>query len=63
MCNRLTGPTTFSENSAWFGGAIFNKEIPLDDDEQDYEIPVITFPDDVVFLDNSATVRSWCVEF
>ena len=61
-CNRLTGQTTFSNNGAWFGGAIYNrKDAPsyFDDEEiEDYETPVITFPDDTVFIDNTATVRA-----
>ena len=61
--NRLTGQTTFSNNGARSGGAIYNRNVPpsyLNDDEiEDYETPMITlFPDDTVFTDNRATVRA-----
>ena len=60
--NRLTGQTTFSNNAAWFGGAIYNRINPpsyFDDEEiEDYETPVIMFPDDTIFTDNRATVRA-----
>ncbi|CAM9245203.1 unnamed protein product [Ascophyllum nodosum] len=52
------GSTTFSDNRAWYGGAIFNREIapPSFDDEEieGYETPTITFPTDTVFSGNSA---------
>ncbi|CAN0334725.1 unnamed protein product, partial [Ectocarpus fasciculatus] len=38
----LIGPTTFRENWAWWGGAIYTDD------------SVTTFPDDTVFEDNSA---------
>lgn len=61
MLNRLTGSTTFSENNAWYGGAMYNMEIPpsyYDDEElEDYETPVIVYPIDTVFIDNSAEVN------
>lgn len=49
MCfPRLIGPTTFRENGAWWGGAIYNDE------------SVTTFPDDTVFEDNTAdAVRNY----
>ena len=60
--NRLTGQTTFSNNAAWFGGAIYNrKNISsfFDDEEiEAYEVPIITFPDDTVFADNRAIVSA-----
>ena len=63
MYNRLAGPTTFSENSASRGGgAIFNQEVSGSNSQEDYEIPVITLPDDVVFLNNTARVRHWYVK-
>lgn len=58
----MTGSTTFSENKAWYGGAIFNREVApsyYDDEElEDFEESVITYPDDTVFTDNKAEVRS-----
>lgn len=66
-CDRLTGMTTFSDNTAWFGGAIFNREVPApysDDEElEDFEASVITYPDDTVFVGNSAEVTSACSKF
>lgn len=55
--NRLTGPTAFTNNWAWRGGAIFNSEIDLGaGDDGVYTIPVLTYPDDTVFEDNTAEV-------
>eukprot|EP00752_Nemacystus_decipiens_P009969 g8891.t1 len=42
----LTGSTTFKENSAFWGGAIFN--------DDDLPLPTTTFPDDTIFVDNEA---------
>ncbi|CAN0419823.1 unnamed protein product, partial [Ectocarpus sp. 12 AP-2014] len=42
----LMGPTTFRENGAWWGGAIYT--------DDGYPASVTTFPDDTVFEDNSA---------
>ena len=57
------GSTTFSDNRAWYGGAIFNREIapPSFDDEEieGYETPTITFPTDTVFSGNSAEVSTF----
>ena len=57
---RMEGSTTFSENRANWGGAIMNVETSsgryADDDEEEFEIPTITFPDDTVFINNSAEV-------
>lgn len=65
--NRLTGMTAFTENRAWNGGAIFNREVPApyDDDEEieDFEASVITYPNDTVFINNSAEVRAVCSKF
>lgn len=67
VCNRLTGMTTFSENTAWNGGAIFNREVPApysDDEElEGFEASVITYPDDTVFIDNRAEVTAVCSKF
>eukprot|EP00903_Cladosiphon_okamuranus_P007798 g7547.t1 len=42
----LMGSTAFKENSAFWGGAIFNSAHE--------PVPTTTFPDDTVFVDNSA---------
>lgn len=54
MCfPRLMGSTTFKENSAYEGGAIYT-----DDGSADEAASVTTFPDDTVFEDNNADVRT-----
>eukprot|EP00904_Undaria_pinnatifida_P010188 jgi/Undpi1/629/HiC_scaffold_10.g04093.m1 len=51
----LLGSTTFQQNRGNWGGAIFNElEDDRDDDEPAYQTPVITYPDDTIFLDNYA---------
>lgn len=53
--NRLTGSTTFRGNTAYWGGAIYSGDIfTLDDDPP---LTTTTYPDDAVFIDNSAEVR------
>lgn len=51
---RLTGSTTFRENGAFRGGAIYN-----DDGDEEDGIPAATtsFPEDTVFEGNDAEVR------
>ena len=44
------GSTTFKDNAAYWGGAIYNNG-------RDSE-PTTTFPDDTVFVDNRAEVRA-----
>ncbi|CAN0459683.1 unnamed protein product [Ectocarpus sp. 12 AP-2014] len=47
----LTGSTTFRENSAYRGGAIYTSD---GDEENGEPASVTTFPDDTVFEDNTA---------
>eukprot|EP00904_Undaria_pinnatifida_P002910 jgi/Undpi1/1261/HiC_scaffold_109.g14175.m1 len=47
--------TTFSDNYAYFGGAIYNSATarqPFADDDEEFEVPTIAYPDDTVFTDN-----------
>lgn len=58
--NSMEGPTTFLANSANWGGAIMNVETQngryADDDAEEVEVPTISYPDDTVFINNSAQV-------
>ncbi|CAN0176000.1 unnamed protein product [Scytosiphon promiscuus] len=47
----LTGPTTFSSNGAYWGGAIYTDD---GDAEEGEAASTTTFPADTVFVDNSA---------
>lgn len=60
MFHRFEGPTAFTSNRANLAGAIFNRvEIYEKYDEgEDYQIPVITYPDNTVFEGNIANVSS-----
>ncbi|CAM9677141.1 unnamed protein product [Ectocarpus fasciculatus] len=51
----LMGSTTFRENAAYEGGAIYTDDGNVADGES---ASVTTFPDDTVFEDNSADVRA-----
>lgn len=58
---RLEGSTTFSNNRAFHGGGIYNsvyRNSYLTPEEESYTIPTIAYPDDIVFVDNSAEVSS-----
>ena len=45
--NRLTGTTTFSNNRAYYGGAIYYRS----------DSSTVTYPDDTIFDGNTASVR------
>lgn len=59
--DRLKGSTTFRQNYGNYGGAIFNQAVshPFNslEDDADYDIPVIVYPEDTVFEDNYGQVR------
>lgn len=56
MCfPRLMGSTTFRENTAYEGGAIYTDDSSVANGEA---ASVTTFPDDTVFEDNRADVRA-----
>lgn len=59
--DRLKGPTTFQQNFALWGGAIYNQLLPSlfnADSRFTYKTPVLAYPDDTIFEDNSAQVRA-----
>ena len=59
-CARLTGSTTFKENVAYWGGAIYNTDrdgTGFVASVSDLPVSVTTFPDDTVFEGNFADVR------
>lgn len=58
-CARLTGSTTFKDNGAYWGGAIYN----TDEDGQGFNrnvdglpVSITTFPDGTIFENNRADV-------
>lgn len=60
VCIRLTGSTTFKDNAAYWGGAIYNTAnfgSGFNGSGSDFPISITSFPDDTVFENNTAEVR------
>ena len=55
------GSTTFRQNYANWGGAIFNAAVPsvFADEDERYVIPTMSYPEDTVFEDNYGWVSMY----